>query len=78
MTFGFVGLVIASTTPDSPEARIRKWDLRIVIAKEPKATAAISYPSKVEPVPVPKRFTMRVPCISLQLHRQFSKTSNLS
>jgi len=30
----------------------------IVIARRPEADVAISYPSKVEAVPVPKRLTM--------------------
>jgi len=32
----------------------------LVIARRPKADVAISYPSKVEPVPAPKRFTVRL------------------
>jgi len=36
----------------------------LVIARRPKADVAIPYPSKVEPVPVPKRLTM-MPTVSI-------------
>jgi hypothetical protein len=36
----------------------------LVIARRPKADVAISYPSKVEAVPVPKRLTM-MPTVSI-------------
>jgi len=36
----------------------------LVIARRPKADVAISYPSKVEGVPVPKRLTM-TPTVSI-------------
>jgi hypothetical protein len=36
----------------------------LVIARRPKADVAISYPSKAEAVPVPKRLTM-MPTVSI-------------
>jgi hypothetical protein len=36
----------------------------LVIARRPKADVAISYPSKVEPVPVPKRLAT-MPTVSI-------------
>jgi len=36
----------------------------LVIARRPKADVAISYPSKIEPVPAPKRLTM-MPTVSI-------------
>jgi hypothetical protein len=37
----------------------------LVIARRPKADVAISYPSKVEAVPAPKRLTMMMPTVSI-------------
>ena len=39
------GVITATDAPDSQDAYIRSRNSRIVIAKEPKVTVAISYPS---------------------------------
>ena len=50
MTFGLVRLVIASTTPDSPEARIRKWVYSDYPAKRFLICRSVASPVPTKPL----------------------------